>query len=243
MKEHFTTGEMAQECNVSVRTLQYYDKEGLLKPSEISEGGRRLYTEESLTILKCICLYKTLGFSLGEIKSILNEISNNEFFEKILNEQGKKLDEQIKKLTQSRETLKVLTEELNDTGTINIKSIDEVNSLIKKKENHKKTDVMTYIFIGCYLLIALSGFPIAESIDGISPLIFTAILIILLLSLVYYHKENSSYICPNCHYKFSISFFKDLFSFNGISKGKYIRCPHCLKKGWLKETFKDWIGI
>jgi len=109
----------------------------LLNPSEISEGGRRLYTNEDLTILKCICLYKTLGFSLGEINSILNGNSNNQFFIEILNEQEKKLDEQIKKLTQSRKTLQVITEELKDTGTIDIKSIDEVDNLIIKKKKHK----------------------------------------------------------------------------------------------------------
>ena len=41
----YTTGELAKLCNVSVRTVQFYDTKNLLKPSEISEGGRRLYTE------------------------------------------------------------------------------------------------------------------------------------------------------------------------------------------------------
>ena len=39
-----TVGELATKIDVTVRTLQYYDKQGLLKPSEQSEGGRRLYT-------------------------------------------------------------------------------------------------------------------------------------------------------------------------------------------------------
>ncbi len=38
----YTTGELAKLCNVSVRTVQFYDTKNLLKPSEISEGGRRL---------------------------------------------------------------------------------------------------------------------------------------------------------------------------------------------------------
>ena len=41
----YTTGELAKLCNVSVRTVQFYDTKNLLKPSEISKGGRRLYTE------------------------------------------------------------------------------------------------------------------------------------------------------------------------------------------------------
>lgn len=239
MKEMFTTGEVAKKCNVSVRAVQYYDKEELLKPSELSEGGRRLYTEDDLTILKCICLYKTLGFTLNEIKSIVHGNSNNEFLEEILKEQQKKLDEQIETLTESKEKLQVIAEQLKDTGNIKIKSIDEINTLLGKKEKHKKTDIMTYIFIGCYLLITLSGFPIAVSIGGISPLIFTMISLILLLSLVYYHKENSAYLCSKCHYKFSINFIKDLFTLNGGKKGKYLKCPNCGKTNWLKETYKD----
>ena len=40
-----TVGEVAKKMGVTVRTLQYYDKEGLLSPSAESEGGRRLYTD------------------------------------------------------------------------------------------------------------------------------------------------------------------------------------------------------
>lgn len=239
MIQMFTTGEVAKMCNVSVRTIQYYDKEDLLKPSSLSEGGRRLYTEDDLTILKCICLYKTLGFSLSEIKSIITAGSNNEFFEDLLKEQQNKLDKQIEQLSESKAKLQVISEQLKTTGTIKISSIDEINNLLEKKEKHKKTDVMTYIFLGCYLLITCAGFPIAVSFGGISPLIFTALIFILLLGLVYYHKENNSYICPKCHHKFSIGFLTDLFTLNGGSKGKYLKCPKCGKKGWLKETFKD----
>ena len=44
----YTTGEMAKLCGVTVRTVQYYDTRGILIPSELSEGGRRLYSEDDL---------------------------------------------------------------------------------------------------------------------------------------------------------------------------------------------------
>lgn len=239
MREMFTTGEAAQRCNVSVRTIQYYDKEGLLKPSELSEGGRRLYTEEDLAVLKCICLYKTLGFSLAEIKSMVHGNSNNEYLVQLLEEQQKKLSEQIEELAESKVRLQVIREELKDSGVITVKTIDEVNDLLKKKERHRKTDIMTYILLGCYLLITVAGFPVAISLGGISPVMFIVIVFLLLLGLVYYHKENSAYICSKCRYKFTISFIKDLFSLNGGAKGKYLKCPNCGKRSWMKETFKD----
>ena len=43
----YTTGEIARISGVSVRTVQYYDDRGILKPSELSEGGRRLYSKRS----------------------------------------------------------------------------------------------------------------------------------------------------------------------------------------------------
>ena len=46
-----TVGELAKKMNVTVRTLQYYDKEGVLSPSAESEGGRRLYTDKDLVLL------------------------------------------------------------------------------------------------------------------------------------------------------------------------------------------------
>ena len=48
----FTTGELAKLCGVTVRTVQYYDTRGILIPSELSEGGRRLYSEYDLKRMK-----------------------------------------------------------------------------------------------------------------------------------------------------------------------------------------------
>lgn len=63
-----TVGELAKKMNTTVRTLQYYDREGLLSPSAESEGGRRLYTDKDIIRLHQIQSMKYLGFSLGDIK-------------------------------------------------------------------------------------------------------------------------------------------------------------------------------
>lgn len=54
----YTTGELAKLASVSVRTLQYYDKKDLLKPSKVTESGRRIYTDVDLSRLKLILLLK-----------------------------------------------------------------------------------------------------------------------------------------------------------------------------------------
>lgn len=68
---YMTVGEAARKMGVTVRTLQYYDKEGLLAPSAESEGGRRLYTDKDLILLHQILSLKSLGFSLSAIKDRL----------------------------------------------------------------------------------------------------------------------------------------------------------------------------
>lgn len=69
----YTTGQLAEKAFVTIRTLRYYDKVGLLKPSYHSEGGHRLYTSEDLVRLEQILGLKFLGFSLTEIKRFLEK--------------------------------------------------------------------------------------------------------------------------------------------------------------------------
>ncbi|WP_088338455.1 MerR family transcriptional regulator [Bacillus cereus] len=63
--------EFASVGDVTVRTLRYYDKINLLKPSDYTEGGHRLYTKDDLYVLQQIQSFKHLGFSLGEIQNII----------------------------------------------------------------------------------------------------------------------------------------------------------------------------
>ncbi|PFM43800.1 MerR family transcriptional regulator [Bacillus cereus] len=73
--------EFAGVGDVTVRTLRYYDKINLLKPSDYTEGGHRLYTKDDLYVLQQIQSFKHLGFSLGEIQNIIlqGDIETEEF--------------------------------------------------------------------------------------------------------------------------------------------------------------------
>src|SRR5699024_575092 len=70
-KDIFTIREFMQKSGVSIRTLRYYDSIDLLKPSAYTEGGHRLYSKENLATLQKIKSLQFLGFSLKEIKTIL----------------------------------------------------------------------------------------------------------------------------------------------------------------------------
>ncbi|QNU39640.1 MerR family transcriptional regulator [Geobacillus sp. 44B] len=67
--------EFARKASVSVRTLRYYDKLGLLVPKH-NQSGHRLYTDEDLIQLQYILSLKFLGFSLKKLKIFLKLMLN-----------------------------------------------------------------------------------------------------------------------------------------------------------------------
>lgn len=69
----YRVAEFARIGGVSVRTLQYYDRIGLLKPAEVTEGGHRLYARTDLLRLQQIVTLKWMGFPLKEIGPILDD--------------------------------------------------------------------------------------------------------------------------------------------------------------------------
>src|SRR5215469_14055487 len=72
LDQHFYhTGQFAQKAAVSIRTLRFYDKVGLLSPSQYTEAGYRLYTDADFFRLQQILALKFLGFSLEEVKCCL----------------------------------------------------------------------------------------------------------------------------------------------------------------------------
>lgn len=65
--------QVAKLTGVSIRTLQYYDEIGLLKPSELTTAGYRMYDDNALQTLQQILFFKELEFPLKEIKQILDK--------------------------------------------------------------------------------------------------------------------------------------------------------------------------
>ena len=67
-----TVHEVSELAGVSVRTLQYYDTIGLLRPSTRSRAGYRLYDSEDLAHLQQILLFRELEFSLKDIREMMD---------------------------------------------------------------------------------------------------------------------------------------------------------------------------
>lgn len=68
--DYYSSGEFARMAGVTLRTIRYYDKQNILKPSFVTEAGARFYTDEDFARLQQILLLKYLGFSLEDIKEM-----------------------------------------------------------------------------------------------------------------------------------------------------------------------------
>jgi DNA-binding transcriptional MerR regulator len=72
MRADLSSGDLARATGNTVRTIRFYEEEGLLKPAVVSEGGHRRYTADELERLRLISDLRELGLSLCEIRSLLD---------------------------------------------------------------------------------------------------------------------------------------------------------------------------
>ena len=121
-----TVGEVAKKMGVTVRTLQYYDKEGLLSPSAESKGGRRLYTDKDLITLHQIISLKSLGFSLDNIKERLISLETPADVANALTEQADDIRQKIEQLQASLSAIEQLKAEVLQMQTVNFKKYADI---------------------------------------------------------------------------------------------------------------------
>lgn len=67
----YTIGKLAKESGVNIQTIRFYERQGILEPVLRKESGYRIYDMEGLRQLTFILHAKELGFSLKEIKELL----------------------------------------------------------------------------------------------------------------------------------------------------------------------------
>ena len=109
-----TVNEVSKLTGVSIRTLQYYDKIGLLHPAGYTEAGYRLYDRASLEKLQQILLFRELEFPLKEIKEIVNRPDFD---------RSKALEQQIRLLTLKKEHIENLIDLAIGIKAIGVKEL------------------------------------------------------------------------------------------------------------------------
>lgn len=132
---YMTVGEVAKKMDVTVRTLQHYDKEGLLSPSAVSDGGRRLYTDKDIVKLHQILSLKHLGFSLDDIRDRLIPLDTPVDVAQILSEQAAVIRKKIADLAESLSAIEALKTEVLEMQSVDFKKYADIIVNLEMKNN------------------------------------------------------------------------------------------------------------
>ena len=112
---YYSSGEFARMAHVTLRTIRYYDKQDILKPSFVTEAGARFYTDEDFARLQQILLLKYLGFFLGDIqRSDIREMTiDDSDYHFMLNS----LNIQLKLVKDKIEQMQLVEKAIEDTAS------------------------------------------------------------------------------------------------------------------------------
>ncbi len=78
-KSEYTRGKLAEKTGCNPETIRYYEKEGLLQKAIRSHNGYRIYTETDAKRLRFILRCRELGFSVLEIRSLLDLVDKKDY--------------------------------------------------------------------------------------------------------------------------------------------------------------------
>ncbi len=233
----YTTGEMAKSCGVTVRTVQYYDARGILIPSELSEGGRRLYSEDDLKRLKVICFLRELDLPIDAISQILKEEHPEKVIYLLIEQQEKVLSDEIADKEEKLQKLRELKSGLRNRAAFSLESIGDIAVIM---ESRKKLKGMRWMMI-------LTGIPVTglqwfAVIFWIVKGIWWPFVVWVLVAAVWgtlvsrYYFNHVKYICPECHEVFR-PLLKEAFWANHTPTTRKLTCTACGRKGFCVEIW------
>ena len=136
----YTTGELAKLCGVSVRTVQYYDERSILVPTELSEGGRRLYNDGDVRRLKTICFLREAGVSINSISQLLAEDGADKVILTLVEECEREARRELGECQRRLELLEGIKKELRGMDDFSVESIGDMAEVMKSKSKLTKME-------------------------------------------------------------------------------------------------------
>ncbi|SEN70976.1 MerR family transcriptional regulator [Lihuaxuella thermophila] len=142
-KQVWKVGEIAKQTGITVRTLRYYDQLGLLKPTEHTETGHRLYTYQDLLRLQQILSLRQLGFPLEEIKQILE--SGQLIPLKLVRMHRERVEAQIQEQHELYRQLANLERVLTSRQELSVEQLIHLLGAMKMTEKYFNEEQMEYL--------------------------------------------------------------------------------------------------
>ena len=232
----YTTGEIAKLCGVTVRTVQYYDNRGILAPSELTEGGRRLYSEDDFKQMKIICFLRELGLSIDSISQLLSEKDPGSIISLLLDQQEAALKEEIGEREDQLKKIAGLRAGLKSVSEFSVESIGDIAYTMSNRKELKKLHT-TLLLTG----LPLSALQVSSIILWITKKIWWLFLLWILIAVPYgiwisrWYFRKVSYICPQCHTVFNPS-FKEVFWARHTPATRKLTCTACGHHGFCVEV-------
>ena len=235
----YTTGEIAKLCGVSVRTVQYYDDRGILVPSELSEGGRRLYTEDDLKRMHIICFLREAGLPINSISALFAEKNPENIISILLEQQEQVLKEELSERQAKLDLIEGIKRELKELDTFSVESIGDIAHVMKQKNKLSKMR----------LTMVLTGIPVTalqwtSIVLWITNGLWWLFVIWALVAIPWgicvskYYFNHVAYICPECHEVFKPK-TKEAFWAYHTPKMRRLTCPKCGRKGLCVEVYAE----
>lgn len=233
----YSTGELARLCGITVRTVQFYDAKGLLHPTELSEGGRRLYSEGDLRKMRMICALKTLGLTLDSIQGVLASEKPESVLLLLLEEQERRISDEQGALERQKRAVDTVRETIRTGHMITIESIADMDRMMEEKKKLNKLHLTILA-----LAMVMSGLQWATVIYWITTgvwwpfaVIWPFVIAIGIWITRMYH-QNTLYICPECGARFRPA-LRDMFWAMHTPKTRKLTCTKCNSRGWCVETY------
>ena len=235
----YTTGEIAKLCGVSVRTVQYYDSRNILVPSELSEGGRRLYSEDDLKRMRIICFLREAGVSINRIGELFSEEHPEKVISVLLDQQEQELREEIAEGQKKLSIVETIKRELKEIPNFSVESIGDIAHSMRQKD--KLTKMRWLMVLTGIPVIALQWTSIVLWIThGLWWLfvIWACVVIPWGIAVSVYYYKRVAYICPECHEVFKPR-FREVFWAYHTPKMRRLTCPKCGHKGLCVEVYAE----
>lgn len=233
----YTTGELAEACGTTVRTVQYYDGKGLLSPSDYSEGGRRLYAADDVKQLHFILMLKALGLSLAQIKGVLESPHRHVILGDLLDESARSLREEAEELQSRLRAIEAMGDDIRRYGGLTATSkLAMVRRMEDKRAERRWHAVM--ILVGILMDVAWIGTLVLGILTGVwwpFPIALVAV-VAAGFWLVVHFNDHTTYLCPACRADFRPNLGAFFVACHTPTTRK-LTCPCCGEKNWCVERF------
>ena len=135
---YYSSGQFAGMAHVTLRTIRYYDKQGILKPSFVNESGARFYTDEDFARLQQILLLKYLGFSLDDIREMIVDTKDLHYMQNSLNIQLNLVRDRIEQMQLVEKAILETSDAINKQHSIDWSRMLNLIHLTGMEESLKK---------------------------------------------------------------------------------------------------------